>query len=158
MASSSSSSSSFPLGPHTLPTPRLTLRTPTADLLPALAAYWPGQTPEALASKIQKWDQTRAEGVNAWLVVVLNNDDDDEDGGGDTREKDTKVIGFGGYNSLPRTSRPSIHSAEEAGLDQIPVDGAEDKVLVADMGIEIDARYQRKVSDSFFSYHEPRKK
>lgn len=69
---------SFPLGPHTLPTPRLTLRTPAADLLPALAAYWPGQASEAeLASKIQKWDQTRAEGVNAWLVVVLNNDDDD---------------------------------------------------------------------------------
>lgn len=131
---SSESSSSFPLGPHTLPTPRLTLRTPTVDLLPALAAYWPGQTPEAeLANEIQKWDQTRAEGVNAWLVVVLKEDEveDSVDCGGEKKQEQeqAKIIGFGGYNSLPRTT----------------VEGADDKVLVADMGIEINAKYQRKV-------------
>lgn len=142
-SSSSSTTASFPLGPHTLPTPRLTIRTPTSSNIPALLDFFtnpaaassePPQTnltEEILAQRIEKWDKTRAEGVNAWLIVCLPMH---------AADNGEKVIGFGGYNSFPRTRL--LNSAERAS-DGVP---AGEKVLCGDIGMGIDVRYQRKVS------------
>lgn len=140
-----SSTSSLPLGPHTIHTPRLTLRTPISPAdIPSLLAYFTDPaatseqpqrdlTPDILDKRIEKWYKTRAEGTNAWLVVVLRNDISHE------KEGD-KIIGFGGYNSFPRTS---ILNSAERESDDVP---DEDKVWAADIGMGIDLRYQRKVS------------
>lgn len=160
---SSSPSFSFPVGPHTIHTPRLILRTPisssssspTSDDIPSLLAYFtdpaasenpqPHLTADTLAQRVQKWDQTRAEGANAWLIVVLRNNDDSNNDS-NTTEKDedennnNKIIGFGGYNSFPHTRL--LNSAERVS-DAVP---DEDKVWVADIGVGINQRYQRKVS------------
>lgn len=133
-------------------TPRLIIRpaTTTPADLPALLDHFTNPaatsepqttlTEEVLAQRIEKWAAMRAEGRNAWLIIRLR-----EDGGGE----EGRLIGFGGYNAFPRTKM--MNSAERKG--DAEEEGAE-KVLAGDLGVAIDARYQRMVSlpPLFFSF------
>lgn len=86
---------------------------------------------------MDKWEETRGRGENGWLVVLLR------DGRGE-KEEGGKVIGFGGYNSFPRTR---ILNSAERRSENVP---EEEKVLAGDIGVGIDVREQRKVSFFFF--------
>ncbi|KAG8161138.1 hypothetical protein KVR01_009402 [Diaporthe batatas] len=119
-------------------TPRLTIRTAVPPDGEALVAYfsnpanfpWPAEkdlTLEKILPRIDKWADATAAGRSAFMVIVV-------------RETD-QLIGFGGFNSLPRTEplggKPTwaIRKSEGEG---------EETVLVADIGVSIDHQHQRR--------------
>ncbi|KAJ9133294.1 hypothetical protein NKR23_g10849 [Pleurostoma richardsiae] len=77
----------------------------------------PDLSPEVFRSRVDKWAHATAEGRSAFMVVVV-------------RETD-ELIGFGGFNSLPRA--PALRSSH---------DSAEE--LVGDAGLVIDHQSWRK--------------
>ncbi|KAG6356427.1 hypothetical protein INS49_015815 [Diaporthe citri] len=116
--------------------PRLTIRTAVPSDGEALVAYfsdhanfpWPVEedlTLEKMLPRVDKWAEATAKGSSAFMVITL-------------RETD-QLIGFGGFNSLPRTEPLS---------DQPPwkirKGSREGTVLAADVGVSIDHHYQRK--------------
>lgn len=117
-------------------TSRLTIRTAVPSDGEALVAYfsnpanfpWPAEkdlTLEKMLSRISKWAEATAAGKSAFMVIVL-------------RETD-QFIGFGGFNSLPRTEPPAGKSTWE--IRKREGDGT---VRAADVGVSIDHQHQRK--------------
>ncbi|KAI3390305.1 hypothetical protein diail_10309 [Diaporthe ilicicola] len=116
--------------------PRLTVRTAVPSDGEALVAYfsdqanfpWPAEkdlTVEKILPRIGKWASATAEGRSAFMVIVLR-----ETG---------QLIGFGGFNSLPRTEPLGDKPTWE-----MTKGGGEGTVLVADVGVSIHHHYQRK--------------
>lgn len=116
--------------------PRLTIRTAVPSDGKALVAYfsnpanfpWPVEadlTLEKMLPRIGKWAEAAAAGKSAFSVIVL-------------RETD-QLIGFGGFNSLPRTEPPAGKPTWEIRKGE-----GEGTVLAADVGVSIDHQYQRK--------------
>lgn len=116
--------------------PRLTVRTAIPSDGEALVAYfsdqanfpWPVEknlTLEKMLPRIEKWASATAQGKSAFMVVALR-----ETG---------KLIGFGGFNSLPRTE-----PLGEKPVWKITRGSGEGTVLAADVGISIDHQHQRK--------------
>lgn len=116
--------------------PRLTIRTAVPSDGEALVAYfsnpanfpWPAETDltlEKILPRIGKWAEATAAGKSAFMVIVVR-----ETG---------QLIGFGGFNSLPRTEplggKPTWEIRKGEG---------EGTVLVADVGVSIDHQHQRK--------------
>ncbi|KAL1852425.1 hypothetical protein Daus18300_012184 [Diaporthe australafricana] len=117
-------------------TPRLTVRTAVPSDGEALVAYfsdqanfpWPVEkdvTLEKILPRIERWANATAEGKSAFMVVAL-------------RETD-RPIGFGGFNSLPRTEPLS-----DKPVWKLTKGSGEGTVLAADVGISIDHQHQRK--------------
>lgn len=116
--------------------PRLTIRTAVPSDGEALVAYfstpanfpWPaetGLTLEKMLPRIDRWKDATAAGKSAFMVIVV-------------RETD-QLIGFGGFNSLPRTEPLGSKSTWEIRKAE-----GEETVLVADVGVSIDHQQQRK--------------
>lgn len=121
---------------RTITSPRLTIRTAVPSDGEALVAYfsnpanfpWPAEedlTLEKMLPRIGKWADATAKGQSAFMVIVL-------------RETD-QLIGFGGFNNLPRTEplggKPAWEIRKASG---------EGTVLVADVGVSIDHQHQRR--------------
>lgn len=116
--------------------PRLTIRTAVPSDGEALVAYfsnpanfpWPVEkdlTLDKMLPRIGKWAEAVAAGKSAFMVIVL-------------RETD-QLIGFGGFNSLPRTESPAGKSTWDIRKGE-----GEGTVLAADVGVSIDHQHQRK--------------
>lgn len=116
--------------------PRLTIRTAVPSDAEALVAYfsnaanfpWPAETDltlEKMLPRIQKWADATAAGRSAFMVIVLR-----ETG---------QLIGFGGFNSLPRTEPLGAKATWE-----IRKGDGEGMVLAADVGVSIDHQHQRR--------------
>lgn len=116
--------------------PRLTIRTAVPSDGEALVAYfsdpanfpWPVEkdlTLEKMLPRIDKWADATSKGSSAFMVITLRQTD--------------QLIGFGGFNSLPRT--------QPLG-DQPPwmirKDSGEGAVVAADVGVSIDHQHQRQ--------------
>lgn len=120
----------------TVTSPRLTSRTAVPSDGEALVAYfsnpanfpWPVEkdlTLEKMLPRIDKWADATEKGRSAFMVIVL-------------RETD-ELIGFGGFNSLPRTE-----PLRDQPVWRIRKSSGEESVLVADIGVGIDHQHQRK--------------
>lgn len=116
--------------------PRLTIRTAVPSDGEALVTYfsnpanfpWPAEaelTLEKMLPRIDKWAEATAAGRSAFMVIVL-------------RETD-QLIGFGGFNSLPRTEPPGDKTTWEIRKGE-----REGMVLAADVGVSIDHQHQRR--------------
>lgn len=116
--------------------PRLMIRSAVPSDGEALVGYfsnqanfpWPVEKDLALEKmlpRIDKWADATAAGRSAFMVIVL-------------RETD-QVIGFGGFNSLPRTEPPGGNPTWD-----IRKGTGEGVVLAADVGVSIDHQHQRK--------------
>ncbi|KAJ0115087.1 gcn5-related n-acetyltransferase [Diaporthe amygdali] len=116
--------------------PRLTVRTAIPSDGEGLVAYfsnpanfpWPAETDltlEKLLPRIDKWANATAEGKSAFMVIVLR--------------ETNQVIGFGGFNNLPRTE-----PLGNKPIWEITKGSEEGTVLVADVGISIDHQHQRQ--------------
>ncbi|ROW15876.1 hypothetical protein VPNG_02635 [Cytospora leucostoma] len=123
---------------HTITSPRLVIRTARPADGEALVAYWtnPANFPweaekdltlDKMLARIDKWAKATEAGKSAFMVIVL-------------RETD-EIIGFGGFNNLPYTRPLGGEPIWRMTLKENTEEGA---VLVADIGISIDHRYQRK--------------
>lgn len=89
---------------------------------------WPVEkdlTLEKMLPRIDKWADATAKGSSAFMVVVVRDTDE--------------LIGFGGFNSLPRTEPLGDQPAWK-----IRKGSGEGTVLAADVGISIDHRHQRR--------------
>lgn len=120
----------------TITSPRLTIRTAVPSDGEALVAYfsdpanfpWPVEKDlnlEKMLPRIDKWADATTNGRSAFMVITLR----------ETNE----VIGFGGFNNLPRTEplgdKPAWKVRKGSG---------EGTVLVADVGVSIDHQHQRR--------------
>ncbi|KKY36934.1 putative gcn5-related n-acetyltransferase [Diaporthe ampelina] len=121
---------------RTIASPRLTIRTAVPSDGEALVAYfsnpanfpWPAEkdlTLEKILPRIDRWADATAKGRSAFMVIVL-------------RETD-QLIGFGGFNNLPRTEPLGDNPAWK-----IRKGNGEGTVLVADVGVSIDHQHQRR--------------
>lgn len=98
---------------------------------PGNFGYEADLTIDAFRPRIERIAARTAASENAFMIVVLR----------ETNE----VIGFGGFNSLPRTA---MLNSSERKSDRVP---EESKVLAGDMGISIDHHYHRKVRHRLYS-------
>lgn len=120
----------------TVTSPRLTIRTAVPSDGEALVAYfsnpanfpWPVEkdlTLDKMLPRIDKWADATVNGRSAFMVITLR----------ETNE----LIGFGGFNNLPRTEplgdKPAWKIRNGTG---------EGIVLVADVGVSIDHQHQRR--------------
>lgn len=123
---------------HTITSPRLVIRTARPADGEALVAYltnpanfpWEAEkdlTLDKILPRIDRWAKATEEGKSAFMVVVL-------------REGD-HMIGFGGFNSFPYTRPLGSEPTWRMTLRENTEEGV---VLVADIGMSIDHRYQRK--------------
>lgn len=123
---------------HTITSPRLIIRTAVPSDSEALVDYftnaanfpWEPEkdlTREKVLPRIDRWAKATGEGKSAFMVVVQRDSD--------------QLIGFGGFNNFPYTgslgSEPTWKMKQQEG----PREGI---VRVADIGISIDHKYQRK--------------
>lgn len=146
----SAPSSAGPQGPttgtgFTITTPRLTIRTAQPGDAGPLLAYLthpdnygaiPDLTKDDLLARIGKWAAKTAEGESAFMIILPRGGEEEQQ----QQQEQHEVIGFGGFNSLPRTA--NLNSSEKLS------DGVEEdvKVKAGDMGISFAAAWQRKVS------------
>lgn len=116
--------------------PRLTIRTAAPSDGEALVAYfsnqanfpWPAEkdlTLDKMLPRIDKFADATARGQSAFMVIALR-----ETG---------QLIGFGGFNNLPRTEPLGDKPAWE-----IRNGSGEGTVRVADVGVSIDHQHQRR--------------
>lgn len=87
--------------------------------------YEPDLTMDDFQPRVERIAAKTAAGENAFMVIILRETGD--------------IIGFGGFNSLPRTA---MLNSSERKSDNI---FDESKVLAGDMGISIDHHHHRKV-------------
>lgn len=117
-------------------TPRLVIRTALLTDGEALLTYLTNPnhygaetdlTLEALLPRIDKWAAKTHAGESAFMLIFLR--------------ATGKVIGFGGFNSLPRTR---VLSSGERTSDDSP---EEEKVKAGDVGVGLAPGHRRKVSN-----------
>lgn len=130
---------------YTLNTPRLIIRTAQSHDVGPLHAYLttPANygtvadlTIESLRERIDKWAASTAAGKSAFMILVLRDH-------GKPRNAGDEVIGFGGFNSLPRTK---MLNPEARSADEVP---EAEKVLLGDLGVSLTPRCRRKVNAYF---------
>ncbi|KUI61186.1 putative N-acetyltransferase p20 [Cytospora mali] len=123
---------------YTITSPRLTIRTAVPSDGEALVSFftdpanfpWEAETDltvEKVLPRIDRWAKATEEWKSAFVVVI-------------ERESD-QLIGFGGFNSLPYTKPLGSESIWTVAKQDGPEGGM---VLVADIGMSIDHRYQRR--------------
>ncbi|KAJ4417032.1 hypothetical protein N0V82_006386 [Gnomoniopsis sp. IMI 355080] len=117
---------------YIITSPRLILRTPrTEDADPLMRflsdpenfGYEADLTIDDFKPRVERIAARTAAGENAFMIIILRETGD--------------LIGFGGFNSLPRTAM--LNSKERKSDDIL-----ERKVLAGDMGVSIDHHHQRK--------------
>lgn len=144
----------------TITTPRLTIRTAQpADAAPLHSFFTtpanygatPDLTLEALLARIDTWAGKTAAGESAFMIIFARPTAAAREEGTTTTitttgdaddiqpQQEGLVIGFGGFNSLPRTACLASGERRSDGVAE------EVKVRAGDMGISFAADHQRKV-------------
>ena len=126
---------------HTIYTPRLILRSAVLEDAEALASLFSNPansefephkpdspTAEKYRIRIAGWETATAKGESAFMVFALRDKSIDETNGGDVL-LGGRVIGMGGFNSLPCSFSPTDPST---------------KTLIGDTGVMIDSSETRK--------------